>query len=224
VNFLDFWNGKPWYKKLYEEYYGKNLEPDPRSTFNQNRQFKPTPTPRTRSWRRFELSALHSLQHAVCILELALFAGVLWRGSVKWETDSFSVSTAFTAINFVFNRWLVGSLNDQARPTHRLHRSPKTYATNFKGVGDVGKGDVPPNFGKIFFGQMPRKIREFCYFLRKYHVKFGHLKKIIHIFSGKKILPLKLTKLLRLWPSCCHNFIKYWPIFLNYFIDTLSRK
>jgi len=52
------------------------------------------------------------------------------------------------------------------------------------GVGDGGGWHVPPDSGKIFFGQLSCKVRAFCLFF-------------IHIFSGKMSCPLPmLTELL----------------------------
>jgi len=68
-----------------------------------------------------------------------------------------------------------------------------------------GAGEHVPNLGKIFFGQISCKIREFCYFFgqislkksgqfenfsAKYHVKFGHFVNFSYIIFWQKCLAL----------------------------------
>jgi len=50
---------------------------------------------------------------------------------------------------------------------------------HYMGVGDEGRGHVPPKIREIFFGQLQCKIRAF--FSSKNHVKFGNFVN----FSGK---------------------------------------
>jgi len=81
-----------------------------------------------------------------------------------------------------------------------------TSAVLNMGIGDgEGQGGPSPSMPNppqwvIFFRQISCKIGAFVNFLGKYHVKFGHFVNFcVHIFSGKNVLPPKLTEPLCLW-------------------------